>query len=292
MMSKKTKKTKKSKKPKDSPQEDSPPAVIAANDFILLDYVGRRKDNNEIFDLTFEDVARKEGVWREDVAYRPELCIVGQNFLVQGLENALIGMEIGSTATIEVQPEDAFGKRDSAKIERIPAKALIEETKTRPEVGKRVSYKGKVGRIISAAQGRCRVDFNHPLAGKELVFEVTVRERLETTEDKLKTLISRRIPQVDISEFKIAFDEELKDAKIDIPFRLLGAERLDYALLGLALDIKQHLGFEVIQTTQTFDFKPKEPAEGEAQEDEDAKSEEPSDETKKAEKANEEETDS
>lgn len=239
-------------------KDDKATATIAEGDFILVDYVGRRKDNNELFDVTLEELAREEGVWREDVTYRPELCIVGQNYLVKGLEKALIGMEIGKTATIEVQPEDAFGKRDAKLIERIPARTLIEETKARPEVGKRVSYKGKVGRIVSAAQGRCRVDFNHPLAGRELVFEVTIRDRLETMEDKLKTLISRRMPQVSIDEFKLEFDEEAKKAKVDIPFRLLGAERLDYALLGLASDIWRQLGFETIQTTQTFDFKPKE----------------------------------
>ncbi|MFX0113787.1 MAG: hypothetical protein ACFFB3_04510, partial [Candidatus Hodarchaeota archaeon] len=137
--------------------------------------------------------------------------------------------------------------------------------------------KGKVGRILSAAQGRCRVDFNHPLAGKELVFEVTIKERLETTEDKLKTLISRRIPNVNLEEFKLDFDEEAKKATIDIPFRLLGAERLDYALLGLAADIWRQLGFETIQTTQTFDFKPKETPEDEAAQDEETDAEESTD---------------
>ncbi|MFQ5976855.1 MAG: peptidylprolyl isomerase [Candidatus Heimdallarchaeota archaeon] len=271
---------------------DKAPAAIAEGDFILVDYVGRRKDNNELFDVTLEDLAREEGVWREDVAYRPELCIVGQNFLVQGLEKAMIGMEIGKTATIEVQPEEAFGKRDPKLIERIPARALIEETKARPEVGKRVSYKGKVGRIVSAAQGRCRVDFNHPLAGKELVFDVTIHDRIETMEDKLKTLVSRRIPQVPIDEFKLEFDEEAKEAKIDIPFRLLGAERLDYALLGLAADIWRQLGFETIQTTQTFDFKPKETEEETEEQEETEDAEKPTDEGENGEEKPSDEDDS
>ena len=148
--------------------------TVADGDFLLVDYVGRRKDNNAVFDLTLEDIAREEKVWRDDVAYRPELCIVGKNFLVRGLEEALIGMKIGESKTIEVEPENAFGKRDAKLIERIPARALIEETKSKPEVGRRIRYKGKVGTIISAAQGRCRVDFNHPLAGKELQFAITI----------------------------------------------------------------------------------------------------------------------
>jgi len=241
-----------------SKENDNNSTSIAEGDFILVDYVGRSKGNNEIFDVTIEEVARKEGVWREDIAYRPELCIVGSNFLVSGLEKELIDMKVDSSATIEVQPEDAFGKRDATKIEMIPARALIEETKSKPEVGRRVRYKGKIGRIISASQGRCRVDFNHPLAGKQLIFDAKVHERLETTDDKLKALVSRRIPREDLANFKIEFNEETKDAVVDIPFRLLGAEGIDYALLGLASDLWRHMGFEKVQITQTFDFTSKE----------------------------------
>ncbi len=239
---------------------------IVDGDFLLLDYVGRTKENNEVFDVTMEDVAREEGVWREDVTYHPEVCIIGKNFLVSGLEKALLDTKIGENNTFEVDPAEGFGKRDPNQIERIPVKSIIKETKTKPEVGKRVRYKGRIGKILSASQGRCRVDFNHPLAGKTLVFNVTVHERLDDMDAKVKALIARRIPQIDVETLTIEFNEETKEATIDVPFRLLSAEGIDYVLLGLASDLWRHLGFEEVKTSQTFDFRPKETEEEQTKE--------------------------
>ena len=64
-------------------------------DFVTIDYVARVKDSGEIFDLTKEDLAKKEGVYKEKVEYKPVTFIVGANFVIRGLDEALHKMKVG-----------------------------------------------------------------------------------------------------------------------------------------------------------------------------------------------------
>ena len=58
-------------------------------DFVRIDYVGRIKGSGEIFDLTKEDVARKNGIYNPNMNYKPVPIIIGARMVIKGLEDAL-----------------------------------------------------------------------------------------------------------------------------------------------------------------------------------------------------------
>jgi len=64
-------------------------------DFIRIDYVGRIKDTREIFDLTNEEVAKNEKIFNPDVKYKPVPIIVGEKFVIKGLDEELLKMSVG-----------------------------------------------------------------------------------------------------------------------------------------------------------------------------------------------------
>lgn len=151
-------------------------------DFVKINYVGRL-ESGEIFDLTRGDVARKEGVYNSKITYRPVVIVLGAGFVIKGLENALLKMSAGEKKTVEVEFKDGFGERDPSLVKIFPKKHF-----KNPEQGMVVDMNGIRGRIQSVTAGRVRVDFNNPLAGKKLIYELEVIEVLKTSGEKINSL--------------------------------------------------------------------------------------------------------
>ncbi|MFX1533603.1 MAG: peptidylprolyl isomerase [Promethearchaeota archaeon] len=188
--------------------------TINEGDYVLVDYIGKYEDESgkkRIFEVTIEEEAKTAGVWQKDIIYQPELAIIGKpGFLVKGLENALLGMKIGEQKIIEVDPEDGFGKREAGNLERIPVQKLRKMQVEKIQPGARVRIKGKIGHITTVSQGKALIDFNHPLAGKKLYFETTIREKITEKEEQIKILLLRRIPghPKDMIDLELGFSEE------------------------------------------------------------------------------------
>src|SRR4030065_139836 len=62
-------------------------------------------------------------------------------------------------------------------------------------------------KLIVTGAGRVLLDFNLPLAGKTLVYDVTVQKKLAAKEDKMTALIHRRIPIAEAAKFKLTIEE-------------------------------------------------------------------------------------
>ena len=102
---------------------------------------------------------------------------VGDGALDKGLELALIGLRAGDRQTLTLMPGQAFGVRDEAALQwvdrdRFPADMALEE-------GQIIGFSGESGEDIAGAvieiqDQRIRVDFNHPLAEREIEFEVEI----------------------------------------------------------------------------------------------------------------------
>lgn len=102
----------------------------------------------------------------------------GAGMIIPGLEKELAGMKVGEKKTVTVKPEEGYGPVREDAIKRVPKEA--------------VSNAGdlKVGDMVGASNGEhtfraivkeigekdITLDFNHPLAGKELVFDVEIKE--------------------------------------------------------------------------------------------------------------------
>ena len=96
---------------------DTMTSVIKPKDFIKIDFVGRLKINNHIFDLTKKDVAEKQGILRKDFVYEPLTVCISSGQTIPGLDEALIGRKVGDKFTIEIPPEKAFGNRNPKLVQ-------------------------------------------------------------------------------------------------------------------------------------------------------------------------------
>jgi FKBP-type peptidyl-prolyl cis-trans isomerase 2 len=156
-------------------------------DFIIIDYIARLKENDRVFDVTSEEIARAEGIWKKDAKYKPSTIIVGAGHVIHGLDDVLIDMEVGETRTVEIAPEAGFGKRDRRLVVIVPLREFRRHNMF-PRPGVKIEINGKWATVRSVSSGRVTLDFNHPLAGKFLGYEVKVNEKIEDTSKKVEAL--------------------------------------------------------------------------------------------------------
>ena len=229
--------------------------ALQKGDFILIDYTAKVKETNEVFDTTIEETAKKEHLHKEGEIHEPKLVVIGEGWVLKALDESLTTMEPNKPTTVEIAPKDAFGPRDPEKVKRVPLKQLTAKG-TNPIIGMRIDYNGKMASVRSIGAGRVLLDFNPPLAGKTLVYEVTVNKKLETNEEKTAALIHRRIPVVEEAKFKFNIQE--KTLSIDMPEETFYLEGVQIAKRGIAIDVQKFLPeMAEIKFVETFKAEPK-----------------------------------
>ncbi len=224
-------------------------------DFILINYTAKVKETNEVFDTTIEETSKKEHLHKEGEIYEPKLIVIGEGWVLKALDESLPAMELEKPATVEIAPKDAFGPRDPEKVKRVPLKQLLAKG-ANPVIGMRLEYNGKTAIVRSIGAGRVLLDFNPPLAGKTLIYDVTVNKKLETREEKIAALIHRRIPLVEEAKFKFAIQE--KTLTVDMPEETYYLEGVQIAKRGVAMDVQKFLP-DLAETkfVETFKAEPK-----------------------------------
>ncbi|MEN8206697.1 MAG: FKBP-type peptidyl-prolyl cis-trans isomerase [Pseudomonadota bacterium] len=123
--------------------------------------------------LSLEDGTVAESTFEDE----PLTFTMGDGTLVEGLELGLYGLKAGDTQRLVLEPEQAFGLHDPAKLHQLPRSEFSTELALEPGViigfdtpsGDELS-----GTIVSLSDESVEVDFNHPLAGRVLVFEVEI----------------------------------------------------------------------------------------------------------------------
>ena len=107
----------------------------------------------------------------------PMSCVMGDGSLPEGLELALYGLRPGDEQTLQLTPEQAFGFHDDALIHQVPRKSFPPDIE--PEPGQVIHFTtpagdDTAGRVLELGPDQVRVDFNHPLAGHEVVFRAVI----------------------------------------------------------------------------------------------------------------------
>ncbi|BBO88630.1 FKBP-type peptidyl-prolyl cis-trans isomerase [Desulfosarcina ovata] len=130
--------------------------------FVSVDYTGTL-DSGEVFDSS-------EG-------RQPLEVQMGAGAVIPGFETALMGMSLNETKTVTLAPEEAYGHRDENRMHDFP-KSEIPEGMT-PEVGQTLMLSTPQGQQIPAKvdsidDQKVVFDLNHPLAGQNLTFALTV----------------------------------------------------------------------------------------------------------------------
>lgn len=156
-------------------------------DFVKVEYIGRVSGTNEVFDVTSEEIAKKEGAYNEKYKYGPVLVIIGSGMIVPGVDERLMKMKLGDEKEFDVKAEDGFGKRDVKKIKIVSLANFIRQ-KINPVPGEFVEINGRNAKIQSVSGGRVRIDYNHPLAGKELKYKVKITQIIEKPLERIESI--------------------------------------------------------------------------------------------------------
>jgi len=103
---------------------------------------------------------------------------VGAGQVIPGFDDAVANLEVGESTTVTIAPCDAYGERAEEAIQDFPREAFGDEV---PEVGWAVELQAPDGSrmaatIVEIGDEAVTLDFNHPLAGEELTFEIELVE--------------------------------------------------------------------------------------------------------------------
>jgi len=126
-------------------------------------------------------VALETGVEIDNTRSYPEpvSLVIGDGNLLEGFEKALLGLRAGDRRTVHLPPEDAFGPWNPDNVQLFDTVQFVKTGEGRPEVGTMMEFQDKGGGTLAGVvktvnDDKVEVDFNHPLAGRNVVFEVEI----------------------------------------------------------------------------------------------------------------------
>lgn len=128
-----------------------------------------------LYEGTFEDGEVFDSSENHD--NEPLEFVVGEGMVVKGFDDALLGMEIDETKKVTIKPEEGYGPVHEQAIQRIPKRMMPQDV----EVGTEIEIPLENGEyvpatIVKIVSDLVTVDMNHPLAGKTLIFTITLKE--------------------------------------------------------------------------------------------------------------------
>jgi peptidylprolyl isomerase len=223
---------------------------VKPGDFLLVNYTLKVKESGHTVDTTYDAVAKDAHIHREDTSYGPRFIILGEGWLPKGLEDSLVGADVGKPRTIELPPEKGYGTRDPAKMRLVPIRRFRDE-KIDPVPGAEIELGGRRAVVRSVGAGRVQVDYNHPLAGRTLVYDVSVEKVLEDENEKILNVISIRIPEVDKTKFNLG--RSGADLTIDVPEEAFYLSGLQVAKKAVISDIQKYfLDIDTVSFREVF----------------------------------------
>ncbi len=141
--------------------------TIKEGDTVVVDYEGKL-ESGKVFDSS------KHG----DHSHPLEFTL-GDKKVIPGFEAAVKGMKKGEKKTFEIEPKDAYGEPNPQLVQEIPKNAMPQGQE--PKEGMVLAMNSPDGRqfpakIVDVTKDKIKLDLNHPLAGKKLVFDIEIKD--------------------------------------------------------------------------------------------------------------------
>ncbi|MBN2157646.1 MAG: hypothetical protein JW776_16485 [Candidatus Lokiarchaeota archaeon] len=239
--------------------------LVKKGDLIKLDLLGKTvptaTDKTTVtFQVSNEEDAKKLPNYDPEKShlYTPELVLVGEKsgVIFDKLGEMLASGELkyGDEKTVVLDPKDAFGERDPKNIEKMSYKKFMAIAKDKPRLGMefRNEKTGKTGTVITVDQGRIRVDFNHPLAGRKVEYRLKPLERIDEFEDKVFAYISRRIPGVEEDKFKLDYNKSENKLDIGTPDFFGLQQNIGMTEFYVAYDLQNNLDIDTVNFIHSY----------------------------------------
>mgnify|MGYP001811740129 CR=1 FL=1 len=222
--------------------------AVNKGDFIMVEMTGSSVETGEVFDTSSEEIAQENGLYEEGRTYGPRLVIVGDGYVLRGLDEKLPGTNWNEDVEIEIDSADAFGERRAEDVEMVPFR-ILRSKGVNPYVGAELEIDGRPAIVRSIGGGRVQLDYNHPLAGRKIVYKLKVTEEISDDKDKMRALIGRRFLGIETEEFKLR--KTKKKLRIGLPEQVFFGENIQIAKRGVALDILRY--FEEIEEIEYYE---------------------------------------
>ena len=183
-------------------QKNDLPLISATqrNDFVEIKYTGY--SNGEIFDSNIEEDLKTA---KSDAKPRIVILKIGAGMIVKGFDKALEGKEIGKEYDATVSAKEGFGDRKPALVRTIPLKEFTSR-KINPQAGMIFTLDDNLVKIITVSGARVIVDFNNPMAGKELKYKFTISRKVDDQREITRTVLEflmRFAPEFDVKEKEV-----------------------------------------------------------------------------------------
>ena len=232
--------------------------AIEKGDIIKVSYTGKFGED-QIFDTTDEELAKANEIYNPRGMYGGDIVIVGAGHTIAGLDADLAGKEVGYSGNVVIAPEDGFGEHDPKLVENISI-TKFKDQKAYP--GMNIEIDNKRGTVTKIIGRRVRVDFNHPLAGKEVNYQYTIDEKIEDVAEKVKGILAlyTGVPDLEV---------EVNDNKvsIEVPAMLSFNQRWLMSKGRVADELVKYVGLEKVSYVESYPVETPEAAvEAEAEE--------------------------
>ena len=138
--------------------------TVKKGDKVKIHYTGRIKDG-KVFDSSLE---------REPIEFE-----IGSGRVIAGVDKGVIGMKPGEKKEVSISPKEGYGDYEQKLLIDVPKEKMPQDIK--PEVGMRLQMVNNMGQplpvlVTEVNDDSVKLDANHPLAGKDLVFNIELVE--------------------------------------------------------------------------------------------------------------------
>ncbi len=158
--------------------------ALQKKDFIEIEFTGK-VENGDVFDSNIKKDLEK---LNPEITPKPVVICLGEGMFLKAIDDFLIGKETGNY-NINLTPEKSFGLRLPQLVQKIPMKIFTSQRLV-PQPGAVFNFDGRLAKVLSVSGGRVMVDFNHPLSGKNVSYEIHILKKVEDLNEKIKSLIN------------------------------------------------------------------------------------------------------
>ena len=155
--------------------------VVENGDTVRVNYVWTIQDTGEVFDTSIESKAKEAEIFNEARPYEPLEFPVWAGQMIPGFDAGVVGMKEWESKTITLTPEDWYWQYDEEKIQDIPLETFS-WSGIIPEPGMELNLWFTRWVVLEVSDTAAKIDLNHFLAGKWLIFEVEMVDIIKPSE--------------------------------------------------------------------------------------------------------------
>ena len=170
--------------------------ILALLVFAVLSSCSPTVVEKKVVDVQYKGTLADGSTFSESQPDHPLEFLVGAHQIIPGLEKAVLGMKAGQKKKIEIKAADAYGAYDDNAVQEVPKTQLPADWS--PEKGKSYQMSTSQGPIVVTVKDikdkTIVLDFNPPLAGKDLTFDLTILKVRDATKEELQAASMSQAP--------------------------------------------------------------------------------------------------